>query len=245
MIARARIVAEADGAGGTRMAVLRSAVPIVLRQTPDAVWIVGGAAGPLGGDDLGIDVEVCPGAVLTVRTAAAAVVLPGPSGLPSRFCVAAMVGAGGTLLWLPEPVVATSGCMHRADARITLERGSRLAWREELVLGRHGEEPGSCRSRLRIDLPEAPLLRQEVRVGPDARGWEGAAVAAGARAIGSLTLVDPTWEGCVAPSVVLGPTAVAVPLPGPAAQVTALAPDALALRTLLLDGERALALPSP
>jgi urease accessory protein len=244
VIARARIVAEADGTGGTRMTVLRSAVPFVLRQTPDAVWLVGGAAGPLGGDDLRLDVEVRPGAALTVRTAAAAVVLPGPSGLPSRFCVAATVGAGGTFRWLPEPVVAASGCMHRADARIRLERGARLAWREELVLGRHGEVPGSCRSRLRIDLPGAPLLRQEIRVGPDARGWKGAAVAAGARTIGSLVVVDPLWEEGAVPSVVLGPAAVALPLNGPAAQVTALAPDALALRTALMDGECALGLPS-
>jgi urease accessory protein len=244
VIARARIIAEADGMGGTRMTVLRSAVPIVLRQTPEAVWIVGGAAGPLGGDDLGIDVEVGPGAALTVRTAAAAVVLPGPSGLPSRFCVAATVGAGGTLRWLPEQVVAASGCMHRADARIRLGQGSRLVWREELVLGRHGEGPGSCRSRLRIDLPGAPLLRQEVRVGPDAPGWEGAAVAAGAQAIGSLVLVDPLWEKDAVPSVVLGPTAVALPLNGPAAQVTALAPDPLTLRNVLVDGQCALGLHS-
>src|SRR5687768_16184312 len=73
MIARARIIAEADGSGATRLPVLRSSVPLVLRQAEDAVWIVGGAAGPLGGDDLGLDIDVGPGAALTVRTAAAAV----------------------------------------------------------------------------------------------------------------------------------------------------------------------------
>ena len=237
MIARARIVAEADGSGGTRLVVLRSSVPLVLRQAQGAVWIVGGAAGPLGGDDLALDVEVGPGAALTVRPAAAAVALPGPPGSPSRFRVSAAVGAGATLRWLPEPVVASSGCIHRADAGIRLAGGARLVWREEVVLGRHGEEAGSCRTRIRVDLRGSPLLRQEARVGPDAPGWRGASVAGEARAIGSLLVVDPVWEERVPEAIVLGPTAVAVPLEGPAALVTALAPDALALRALLAEGE--------
>lgn len=244
MIARACIVAEADGAASTRLAVLRSSVPLVLRQAEGAVWIVGGAAGPLGGDDLALDIEIGPGAELTVRTAAAVVVLPGPSGSPSRFHVSVRVGAGGTLRWLPEPMVAAAGCTHRADARIQLDEGTRLAWREEIVLGRHGEEAGSCRAHVSVDLRGAPLLRQEIRVGPGAPGWRGAAVTAGARALGSLLLVDPRWECRPAPRVVVGPSAVAVPLEGPAAQVTALAPDALTLRILLAEGESALCLPS-
>jgi urease accessory protein len=237
VIARARIVAEADGSGGTRLVVLRSSVPLVLRQAQGAVWIVGGAAGPLGGDDLSLDVDVGPGATLTVRTAAAAVALPGPAGSASRLRVSTAVGAGATLRWLPEPVVAASGCLHRADARIGLGGGARLVWREEVLLGRHGEDAGSCRSRIRVDLQGNPLLRQEVRVGPDALGWRGAAVAAGARAIGSLLVVDPALEGRVVPGIVLGPTAVAVSLAGPAALVTALAPGALSLRALLAEGE--------
>jgi urease accessory protein len=240
LIARARIVAQADPRGGTRLPVLRSSVPLVLRAGHEGVWIVGGAAGPLGGDDLSLEIEVHAGAELTIRSAAASVVLPGPQGRASRFVVSADVEPGGTLRWLPEPVVAAAGCLHRADARVVVARGARLVWREEIVLGRYGEEPGSCWSRVRIDIGDLPLVRQEVRVGADAPGWAGSAVSSGARALGSLVLVDPAWEGHAPPAIVLGPMATAVGLAGPAAQVTALAPDAPRLRELLTGGEGAL-----
>jgi urease accessory protein len=240
LIARAHIVAERKGSGNTRLTTLRSSVPLVLRQAEGTVWMVGGAAGPLGGDDLELDVAVGPGAELTIRTVAAAVALPGPSGSPSHFRVTATVETGGTLRWLPEPLVAAAGCFHRADARVTLESDARLMWREEVMLGRHGEEPGSCRTRIRVDLHGIPLLRQEIRVGPDAPNWQSAAVAAGSRAVGSLLFVDPRWKRRPPPRIVLGPTAAVVPLEGPAAQVTALAPDAVTLRGLVARGARAL-----
>ena len=52
----------------------------MLRRTPDAVYLVGGAAGPIGGDSLELRIDVRAGAALRVRTAAAAVALPGPDG---------------------------------------------------------------------------------------------------------------------------------------------------------------------
>ena len=67
MRAVARVVAEPDGRGGTRLARLRSQAPLILRGTPESVYLVGGAGGPLGGDDLTIEIDVRPGAELTVR----------------------------------------------------------------------------------------------------------------------------------------------------------------------------------
>jgi len=48
--ASATLVAEPGADGATRLPVLRSQAPLILRQTPEAVYLVGGAAGPLGGD---------------------------------------------------------------------------------------------------------------------------------------------------------------------------------------------------
>ena len=48
--AAARIEAVAGPDGVTRLPVLASQVPLVLRRTPSAVYLVGGAAGPIGGD---------------------------------------------------------------------------------------------------------------------------------------------------------------------------------------------------
>ena len=52
--AAAEIEAVAGPDGVTRLPVLSSQVPLVLRRTPSAVYLVGGAAGPIGGDELSL-----------------------------------------------------------------------------------------------------------------------------------------------------------------------------------------------
>ncbi len=238
MKARARVVAEPDGQGATRLAVLRSEPPLLLRATLEAVYLVGGAAGPLGGDELRLEIEVAAGASLTVRTAAASVALPGASGAPSQLIVAATVAAGASLRWLPEPSVAAGGCRHRMHALIEAEKGAQVVWREVLVFGRWGESPGSYRSRTDLDLSGWPLLRQELHVGPDAPGWQGPAVTAGARAAGSLLVVDQAWLDHRPAAAVLGEGVGILPLAGPAALVSALAPDTVTLLAALDAGLR-------
>jgi urease accessory protein len=88
MTATACIVAELGDGGATRLPVLSSQVPLVLRRTPDAVYLVGGAAGPLGGDDLTLTIDVRHGATLRVRTATAAVT--------ASAAVPALPGCGST-----------------------------------------------------------------------------------------------------------------------------------------------------
>ncbi len=236
MRANARVAAVADGKGCTRLASLCSAPPLVLRDTPEALYVVGGAAGPLGGDNLTLDVDVAAGASLTLRTAAAAVALPGAQGEVSTLVVRARVGEGGTLRWLPEPSVAARGCRHEVDTRLTLTATSRVVWREELLLGRHGEEPGHWRARTVVDLDGRPLWRHELSAGPAVPGVNGPAVLDGRRAIGSLLLVDPAWtDGLPQPASLAG-TAAVLPLVGPAVVVSALAGDAIALRRHLDEG---------
>jgi urease accessory protein len=234
--ARARVVAERDGRRGTRLTALRSEAPLVLRSTPDALYLVGGAGGPLGGDDLALDITVGAGARLTVRTAAASVALPGAG--PSEVHVRATVAAGGELRWLPEPVVAAGGCVHHMQATIDLEDGAVLVWREELVLGRHGEIGGSVVTRASVDLAGQPLLRHELALGPRFPSGAGPAVTAGARAVGSLVLVG--LEVTV-PAATLGPTSAVLPLAGAGEQIVALAGGAVGLRRLLDAGHRQIA----
>src|SRR5579862_7258838 len=85
--ASASIVAELDAAGVTRLPVLASEVPLVLRRTPEAVYLIGGAAGPLGGDLLSLSISVGAGATLRMRSAAASIALPGLEGLESVLSV--------------------------------------------------------------------------------------------------------------------------------------------------------------
>lgn len=218
-----------------------------LRQRRDVcdssvtVWLAAGAAGPIGGDNLQLHVDVGPGASLCMRHVAASLALPGPRGEPSQMKVVINVAADGTLAWLPEPLIAAHGCDHRTSTQVTLERGARLFLREELLLGRHAEQSGSVRQRLRVTIEGHPLHDQDLRIDPR----EAACclpVTGGRRAIGSLLVVDPAMEAQWNPAsaaVVDTDTAV-MPLGGPAVLISAVADDALDLRRRLATGLEAL-----
>lgn len=242
MRAHARVVVEADGRGGTRLAVLRSEAPLVLRQTPTALYLIGGAGGPLGGDDLALDIDVGAGARLTIRTAAASLAQPGSRPERSHFRVRATVAAGGELCWLPEPLVAVRGCVHEVDATIALAAGARLTWRDEVILGRYRQAPGSVVARTSVELDGWPLLRHELALGADHPLACSPAVTAGARAVGSVVVVKPDW---IAPAVLLGSTAAVLALAaGGAALVVALAAGASELRRQLDAGTTACRAPA-
>lgn len=227
--ARAEIVAEAGPGGGIRLPVLRSQVPLVLRRTPEAVYLVGGAAGPLGGDRLDLRIEVRAGATLRLRTAAASVALPGLDAAESVLTVTAVVQAGARLEYLPEPVVVADGARHATDIRVTVAEGAALVLREELILGRHGERGGAYRGSLQAEYAGRPLLRQSLEVNGTCADGLGPAVLSGHRAVGSLLRAGPDALRHV-PAASACPDVAVMPLAGPGVLVTALADDAVALR---------------
>jgi urease accessory protein len=251
VVASAAIVAETAAAGRTRLPVLRSQAPLVLRRTPEAVYVVGGMAGPIGGDTLDLRIYVRDGAALRVRTAAAAVALPGLDGLESVLTVTATVGVGARLEYLPEPVVVAAGARHATDIRVRMAEGASLLLRDELILGRHGEPGGTARTGLRVDYAGRPLLRQSLEVRGEDEAGMGPAILAGHRAVGTLVLAGPLpLTSGSAPGAVgsccdraapvreaasgSGMPAVAVmPLAGPGILVTALADDTVTLRRRL------------
>lgn len=219
--------------GRIKLDCLRSCAPLHLRETSEGIYLVGGAAGPLGGDDLLLEIRVESGASLTIRSATASLALPGADGRPSTVTVNARVAAGGSLRWLPEPVIAGRGCHHRILNRVTLDPGATLVWRDELVLGRRGEAPGRVSSRIDLTLGGRPLLRNQLRVGSGEPGWDGPAVLGKAGAVGTLIVVGPELADEPLVPALLGSTAGILPLAGPAAIATALATGALELRALL------------
>ncbi|MGH3392805.1 MAG: urease accessory protein UreD [Actinomadura sp.] len=228
--ARAAVSAECGSDGRTRLTRLRSDGPLAVRETAEAVYLVGAAAGPLGGDDLELVLDVGPGARLAIRSAATTLALPGDG--ESRFTVRARVAAGGHLDFAPEPTVAAAGCHHRAQADITLTAGATLRWFEELVLGRHGERSGRHTSRYDVTVDGVPLLRHELRL-DDPRVYRSRAVLGDAKAAGSVLLAGP--------DLVREPVAedglVVLPLAGPGVLVSATAADSTSLRRLLRRGE--------
>ncbi|MFH9660144.1 urease accessory protein UreD [Streptomyces sp. NPDC017249] len=239
--ATARIVARADGRGGTALPVLDGEGPLAPRRTratgPGAkVMLVGAMSGPLGGDRFTLSARVEEGARLHVGSAAATLALPGQAPGEARYDVRLDVADGGELHWLPEQLISAEGSDLRVATRAELGAGARLVLREEQVLGRAGEQPGRLTSRLTVRVAGRTVLDQELSCGPGAPGgWDGPAVLAGHRAVGQLVVVRPEFAADPPSARMLGGHAALVPLAGPAVLVSAVAPDALALRRTL-DG---------
>lgn len=237
--ATARIRAAADGRGGTALPLLAGEGPLALRRTRSTgaeagVMLVGAMSAPLGGDHLTVEAAVGPGASLALGSAAATLALPGRGGEPARYDVHLTLEDGASARWLPEPLVSVRGSELRVHTRVELAPTARLQLREEQVLGRSGEDPGLLRSRLSVTRDGRPLLDQELACGPGApNGWDGPAGLAGHRVLGQLLVVNPDFDGQPPQARTLGEFAAVTPLAGPAVLVTALAPDALVLRTLL------------
>ncbi|MFD0313494.1 urease accessory protein UreD [Streptomyces flavalbus] len=238
--ATARIAARADGRGGTALPVLEGDGPLAPRRTRGSggearVVLVGAMSGPLGGDRFAVAAEVGTGARLRVGSAAATLALPGQTkGEAARYDVRLTVADGGELRWLPEQLISARGSELYVTTRADLAAGARLLLREEQVLGRVGEEPGRLTSRLTVRVAGRTVLDQELSCGPGAPGgWDGPAGLGGHRAVGQLVVVRPEFAERPVAARTLGDTAAVLPLAGPAALVTAVAPDALRLRRLL------------
>jgi urease accessory protein len=168
-----------------------------------------------------------------VRTAAAAVALPGLDGLESVLRLSISVGAGGRLEYLPEPVVVADGARHATLVSVTLAAGAALVLRDEMLLGRHGEAGGSARTELRVNYAGRPLLRHALTVAGNDPASLGPAVLAGRRAVGTLLLVNEPGAirgGEPSAATAGGPEVAVMPLAGPGTLVTALARDAVSLR---------------
>jgi urease accessory protein len=237
--ATARIRARDDGRGGTSLPVLEGDGPLALRRTRGSgaearVMLVGAMSGPLGGDHFTVEAEVESGARLSVGSAAATIALPGQAKGEARYDVRLTVADGAELRWLPEQLISAQGSDLYVTTRAEVAANGRLVLREEQVLGRVAEEPGRLTSRFVLRVGGRLVLDQELACGPGAPGgWDGPAVLGGHRAVGQLIVVRPAFATEPVGARVLGDGAAVVPLAGPAALVTAVAPDGLRLRRLL------------
>ena len=248
MKASARLAAEKRPDGSTRLTTLAGQAPLLLRQThPDdagtataQVHLVGGAAGPIGGDELRLSLHLGPGAQVRIQSVAASLALPGPRPSESTLDISVRIEAGASLIWSPQPLIAAQGARHRTTVRVEMAEDARLTWHEQTLLGRHGEQPGSATTRLRVRRADRVLLDHTLAVGPRHPGSLGPAVAGTDRANATILIVDPAWTHVPpADRLSLAPRddahgAVAVlALDGPAVVISALAPDALALNSFL------------
>ena len=200
------VVARCDARGRTVLPVVRASGQLAVRRTgPAAVHLVATAFGPLGGDDAEIRLVVEEGARLTVRSVAAAVVLPARGeSPPSRQVVRAEVA--GALEVVPEPTVVTARAVHLAELHAVLGEGGELTATEQVLLGRTGEQPGRWTGTTRVEQAGRPLLHTTVGLGPGAPAWSPPV--APRAYVSTVRVGDPRAE------VETGVDAVRLPLPG-------------------------------
>jgi urease accessory protein len=207
---RVELVARCDPRGRTVLPLVRASGQLAVRRTGEAsVHLVATAFGPLGGDDAEVRLVVEEGARLSVRSVAAAVVLPARgTSPPSRHRVRAEVA--GVLDLAPEPTVVTARAVHLTELHVQLAGTGELTATEQVLLGRTAEEPGRWTGTTRIERAGRPLLHTSVGLGPGAPAWL-APVAP--RAYVSTVQIG-RFGAEVVTGVATGVDAVRLPLPG-------------------------------
>lgn|GEM_PF-1574962 len=232
MLTEVRVVAAAGRDGRTRLLRVEADGQLAARATGTRsdgsarVHLVGAAAGPLGGDDVRVVLEVGPGAALEVRSATAALALPGRDvGSRAEVRTEVHVAEDGRLDLACEPTVVCTGADLRTVLDVDAAQGARAHVRDVVVLGRHGEPPGRWRGRVSAVVSGRPLLRSTLD--GDRPGTRD-----GARAVVSILAV-----GCapVSASAIRDAAgwAVVTPLATGGWSATAWAPDAPAAFRLL------------
>lgn len=234
MRTRVHVVAVAGADGRTRLATVSADGQLAVRETGPAtvsgaarVHLVGAAAGPMGGDEVVVTVDVGPGAALAVRSAAAAIALPGGArdGSTARVRTEISVATGGRLDLACEPTVVCSGAVLATRTEVEAADGADMRIVEQTVLGRHGEHGGDWTGRTSATLAGTPVLRSSLD-GDSMR-------ARGGRAVITVLSLGPSAAGAVPAASAGPPWAVLTPLAPGGRVATAWAADLASARTAL------------
>jgi urease accessory protein len=186
-------------------------------------------AGPLAGDRVRIDVDVGRNAALELVGNAATLAYPSVD--TARYELHVRVCTGGRIAWRPQPLILACGCKLESSIVLELAADATAFTREFVVLGRHGEQPGSYRSSFRCELEGRPLVHDAVRIDRGEVMSSSPAVLAGARAFASLALLG------IVPNERIDPDE--LDLAGPGRVLRALAADAASLRARIEPAEAA------
>ncbi len=177
---RASTVVEValDERGRSVVRTVRCEAPLLVRTDGATgaltLMLVGGAAGPLGGDHLELVVRVGDGASVSVRSVAAMLAQPGAHGGASTMRTTVEVGEGATLDWSTQPIISVVGSDHHARTHLDVAAGAQVRFAEAVMLGRHEEAPGRLALRQRLEVCGGVLLDHEVVLGAGGPVGQGA-----------------------------------------------------------------------
>jgi urease accessory protein len=113
-------------------------------------------------------VSAAPGAVLHLRSTAAAMVLPGVTSHESHAQLTLEVG--GVLDVDLEPTIIAAHAVHTSHINAAIDAAGELRLRERVQIGRTGEQQGFWTGSLHADVKGQPLLRHRIELGAGAPG---------------------------------------------------------------------------
>jgi urease accessory protein len=125
------------------------------------VALIGHAASLLAGDRLELDIDVGPGATLTLVEPSGTVAYDARGG-HAEWSARLRVGPGGRLNWAAAPFVVACGADVIRTVDIRLEEDATAVLSELLVLGRSHEAGGAIRSHQEVWRGVTPLLIEDL-----------------------------------------------------------------------------------
>lgn len=155
------------------------------------VALVGQTALLLGGDEVRVDVEVGPGAVLELADVAATVAYHG-RGRPAGWHTIVRLGPDARLSYAGQPLVVSNGAAVTRSLILDLADGASAWLRETVVLGRAGEVGGRLDASTVLCRTGEEFCREQLLLDPRTRDRPG--VLTGIRVLDSVL-----WLGAAPP----------------------------------------------
>jgi urease accessory protein len=193
------MVALALKGGTTRLVDLhqsgsaKAMLPKTHRAMPEVVFL-NTAGGITGGDYLEYTVDVGPGAAVVATTQTAERAYQSIDGV-GRVKTQLRVGAGGTLLWVPQEVILFQQSALERETTVEMAADATVLVLESLVLGRAamGETLHQIHLRDRRSVRRCGrlVMMEQVRLDTSDLMRPGRAMLDGARAVASMTLFAP------------------------------------------------------
>ena len=184
-----------DGAAKIRM-------PTVAADPLEAV-LINTAGGMTGGDRLGWQVDVGPGASASITTQACEKIYRAASDR-AEVRVGLSVGENGRIAWLPQETIVFDRAAFARTLDVELAANAEALVLEATVFGRlaMGERAaqGNFHDRWRVRQDGSLIHAEDFRIGPDIAAMLGRpAIAGGAIAMATLLLVSPRADALLDP----------------------------------------------
>jgi urease accessory protein len=147
------------------------------------VALVGQTALLLGGDEVALDVEVGPGALLELSDIAGTVAYHG-RGRPATWHTALRLGVGARLVYAGEPLIVSDGADVSRTLTVDLAEDASARLRETVVFGRAGEVGGRLDTTTGLRRAGEDFCRERLLLDHDARDRPG--ILAGVRVLDTV-----------------------------------------------------------